>query len=155
MRTTEAGDFIRLARAVRRAHHELARRNQLHFQGQALRQIDLQLRFRPRRLLAPVGFRRIPRPAIARGHGRPGRQRGRRNICDGQGRLFRHRLRVLRPIGEPCPHLQPPGFHGRMAAAMLAPRAVVRNIQVDPGRQPVPGLGVQLDVVMPFVQQLD
>ena len=156
MRTTDGRSFVRLARAVRRAHHELAGRNQTHFQGQALGQFDLQLLLRPRRLLAPFGFRRVKRPASARGHraGLAGNGAG-ATYATGFDRQLRDRLRVLRPIGEPGPHLQPPGFHRRMAATMLAPRAVVRNIQVDPGHQPVPGLGVQLDVVMPFVQQLD
>jgi len=148
--------LVGLARAVRSAHHELAGRNQGHLERQPLGQFDFQFRLQASCLLAPLGFGRVKGPVGAGGRSRrPRRQRRRGDIGDLLGRQFRDRLGILRPIGEPRPHLQPPSFHRRMAAAMLVPRAVIGNVQVDPGHQPVPRLGVQLDVVMAFLQQLN
>ena len=62
---------------------------------------------------------------------------------------------VFRPIGELGPHAQPPLLLVAVAAAGLVPGAEVGHVEVDPGNQPVPGLGVELDVVMALLEHLD
>ena len=44
-------------------------------------------------------------------------------------------------------------LHARIVQ-FLTPGAVIGAVQIDPGDQPVPGFGVELDVVMPLLEHL-
>ena len=78
--------------------------------------------------------------------------------CDVLDRLFggglRKSFRIAAAVGVFCKHVDAALHHGSRAIDVLGPRAVVGHVEIDPGDEVVPGLGVEFHIVVAALEHL-
>ncbi len=153
---------------VQTAHDELTGGDEHHVQDHTVAQIDRLPPGSSRSLLPAAGFPGIKRPTggreglwrLGRGRGWVRNQRLAGNRHGGRG-VARGRARVGNSFGVVIDvPVQLEQFATAVAldpgiSHVFTPGTVIRAVQVDPGNQPVPGLGVQLHLVVSLRKHLD